>query len=183
MNSTALNGDVADLPVASYWPDVAIQIDRGEMTLEEAFQQHQHLFEPLINQQAASYVNWILETIDAAPTFAIGVLAVNILLNRSPYSEISLHKWARRLGTTKKTISQFIVTQRDQLNLRPVGTAKSNRARQEFRKSQKAFNEKNRINGHTRKRRDSVFDFETYWRGLPKKTASGDQEAPSEVSR
>jgi hypothetical protein len=184
--NTTLKGDAAELPIASYWPDIYEEIDRGEITLEEAFIKYQHLFQPLINAQATTFATWILDTIEKAPSAAIGVVAVNILLNRSPYTEISLGKWARRLGTTKKTISQFLVTQRDNLKLKPSGIAKSSNARIEFSKAQRFYNEKarqNNVNGNG-KHRDNFFDFTSYTANRPlEKTPSGDQEAASEMQR
>lgn len=177
MTST-LTIDAAELPAASVWPDIARELDGDDVRIENLFAKHMEKFEPIVDHRACTLAMWILDTIEAAPTAAIGVVCVNILLNRRPHIETSLGEWAKILGTTKKTLDLFLVTQGTKLSLKPSGISKNQKARVNFSKSQKYWNSPERVADGKRKRSRDPLSYENRLKRAANQGADGgDKEA------
>jgi hypothetical protein len=126
--------DVADSPLASYWTDIASELDGAERReFEEFVESHSDMFEDYGRKVAFEVIRYVFNDVAKRDHAAISLMAFYIALGFTSITVESLEKMGDRLGVTKQAVSKELTYFRDLYGVRALGSAKSEEARETYR--------------------------------------------------
>lgn len=129
--------DLSDSPLASFWPDVAAGMDNIERKeFEEFAEHHGDLFEEYGRQIAMEVIRRVFTDIAQRDHAQISIMAFFISMGFTSITVESLEEIGQRLGVTKQAVSKELTFFRDMNGVRPLGSAKSEQARGEYKRVQ-----------------------------------------------
>ena len=125
--------DISDSPLASFWPDIASQMDGLErQEFEEFLVHHEDDIEEYGRKVAFEVIRFVLNDVCKRDHATISLTAFCIALGFTSITVESLERIGERLGVTKQAISKELTYFRDLYSVRSLGAAKSEEARKTY---------------------------------------------------